>query len=92
MLEHQTIPNLKSRHLLNNLLLSVIPLLNSKIEAKELKKEKGVIIEELNMYLDTPIKNIGDLWEKLLYGNQPAGWKTIGEKENIMRFQRKHFL
>ncbi len=66
--------------------------LNSKIEAKELKKEKGVIIEELNMYLDTPIKYIGDLWEKLLYGNQPAGWKTIGEKENIIRFQRKHFL
>jgi len=66
--------------------------LNSKIESKELKKEKGVIIEELNMYLDTPIKYIGDLWDELLYGDQPAGWKTIGTKKNIFRFQRKNFL
>ena len=66
--------------------------LNSKIESRELKKEKGVIIEELNMYLDTPIKYIGDLWEELLYGDQPAGWKTIGTKNNILSFQRKNFL
>ena len=66
--------------------------LNSKIETQQLEKEKGVIIEELNMYLDTPVKYIGDLWEKLLYGGQPAGWKTIGTKENILRFKRKDFL
>jgi predicted Zn-dependent peptidase len=66
--------------------------LNSKLEKKEIKREKGVIIEEINMYLDTPISYIGDLWEKLLYGNQPAGWLTIGEKKNILKFKREHFL
>ncbi|MCK4781556.1 insulinase family protein [Candidatus Parcubacteria bacterium] len=66
--------------------------LNSKIEEKEIKKEKGVIIEELNMILDTPMSYIGDLWEKLLYGNQPAGWFIIGEEKNILKFKRKHFL
>ncbi len=66
--------------------------LNSKIEAKEIEKEKGVIIEELNMYLDMPMRYIADLWEELLYGNQPAGWKTLGQKENIRSFQRKDFL
>ena len=66
--------------------------LNSKLEKKEIKREKGVIIEEINMYLDTPINYIGDLWEKLLYGNQPAGWSTIGEKKNILKFKREHFL
>jgi len=66
--------------------------LNSKLEEKEIEKEKGVIIEEMNMYLDTPVKYIGDLWEELLYGDQPAGWKTIGEKENILKFQREDFL
>jgi len=66
--------------------------LNSKIESRELEKEKGVIIEELNMYLDTPVKYIGDLWEELLYKDQPAGWRIIGEKENILRFKRKDFL
>ena len=66
--------------------------LNSKLEKKEIKREKGVIVEEINMYLDTPISYIGDLWEKLLYGNQPAGWLIIGEKKNILKFKREHFL
>jgi len=63
--------------------------LNSKFDEKEMEREKGVIIEEVNMYLDTPMAYIGDLWEELLYGNQPAGWKVIGEKENILSFNRK---
>jgi len=63
--------------------------LNSKLEEKEIEKEKGVIIEEVNMYLDTPTAYIGDLWEELLYGDQPAGWKVIGEKENILAFNRQ---
>jgi len=66
--------------------------LNSKIESKEIEKEKGVIVEELNMYLDTPMQYIEELWEKLLYGDQPAGRETIGLKKNIQRFQRKDFM
>lgn len=66
--------------------------LNSKIEKKEIEKEKQVIIEELNMYLDTPTRYIGDLWEELLYPDQPAGWKTIGSPENILRVKRKDLL
>lgn len=63
--------------------------LNSRFQEKEIKKEKGVVIEELNMYLDTPTAYIGDLWEELLYKDQPAGWKVIGEKENILKFNRQ---
>jgi predicted Zn-dependent peptidase len=63
--------------------------INSKFDEKEMEREKGVIIEEVNMYLDTPTAYLGDLWEKLLYGDQPAGWMTIGEKENILSFNRK---
>ena len=63
--------------------------LNSKLEEKEIAREKGVIIEEVNMYLDTPTCYIRDLWEKLLYGSQPAGWLIIGKKENILSFDRK---
>jgi len=66
--------------------------LNSKFDEKEMEREKGVIIEEVNMYLDTPIAYIGELWEKLLYGDQPAGWRVIGEKENILDFNRKKVL
>ena len=63
--------------------------LNSKFEEKEIQREKGVIIEELNMYLDTPTAYVGELWEKLLYGDQPSGWRIMGEKENILNFNRQ---
>ncbi len=66
--------------------------LNSQIKEQEINKERGVIIEEMNMYLDTPMIYIDDLWEQLLYGNQPAGWMIIGEKENILKFKRKNFV
>lgn len=66
--------------------------LNSKFEEEEIQREKGVIIEELNMYLDTPTAYISDLFEGLLYGDQPAGWRIIGEKENIMDFNRNKIL
>jgi len=62
--------------------------LSSMFDEKEVEREKGVIIEEVNMYLDTPTAYIGDLWENLLYGDQPAGWRVIGEKENILSFDR----
>ncbi len=67
-------------------------LINSKFEQKEIDREKGVIIEELNMCRDNPIMYIEDLFEELLYGNQPAGWDTIGTKENILGFRRNDFI
>lgn len=66
-------------------------LLNSKLNEKEIEREKGVIIEELNMYRDNPAMYIEDLFEELLYGNQPAGWDTIGDKKNILKFKRNDF-
>lgn len=62
--------------------------LNSKFEEEEIQREKGVIIEELNMYLDTPMSYVSELFDDLLYGDQPAGWRIVGEKENILSFDR----
>ena len=66
--------------------------LNSKLKEKEIEKERGVILEELNMYLDTPIKYVSDLWTDLLYGDQPAGWRVIGTKETIKSVKRSQFI
>jgi predicted Zn-dependent peptidase len=63
--------------------------LNSLLAEEEIAKEKGVILEEINMYLDTPIYYIGHLWENLLYGDQPAGWAVLGSKENIAKMGRE---
>jgi predicted Zn-dependent peptidase len=63
--------------------------LNSKLEEKELEKEKGVVIEEINMYYDQPSSWVENLWDKLLYGDQPAGWGIIGTKETVSKISRK---
>lgn len=67
-------------------------LLNSKFNAKEIEKERGVIVEELNMYLDTPMRYVSELWEQLLYGDQPAGWEIVGTRETIAKISRQNFL
>ena len=67
-------------------------LINSTFSAEEIAREKGVIIEEVNMYEDNPMAQIEDIFEELLYGDTPAGRFTIGTKENIMSFQREDFL
>lgn len=66
--------------------------LNSTFPDTEIQKEKGVIIEEINMYEDMPQRHVQDLVMKLLYGNQPAGWNIAGEKKNILNMKRKDFV
>ncbi len=66
--------------------------LNPVFDPKEIEKEKGVIIEELNMYEDTPQRKVQDLFLEVLYGDQPAGWDVGGKKEIIRRLAREDFL
>jgi len=65
---------------------------NSLFEPKEIKKEKGVVIEEINMIFDNPANYIGFLWRKLLYGDQPAGWHIVGTKETVAGMGRENLL
>lgn len=64
----------------------------SKFEEEEINREKGVIIEELNMYEDNPLMHIEDVLETCLYGDTPAGWDTIGTKDTIKSFKRSDFI
>jgi predicted Zn-dependent peptidase len=56
---------------------------NSKFEPEEIEREKGVIIEEMNMYFDTPRDYISGVYDELLYGDHPLGWDIIGRKETV---------
>jgi len=67
-------------------------LLHSRFAAKEIEREKGVVIEELNMYLDNPLYYIEDLFENCLYGDTPAGRDTVGSKKTIVGFSRGQVL
>lgn len=67
-------------------------LTNSNFDSEEIEREKGVIIEELNMYEDNPRMHIEDVFENCLYGDTPAGWDVIGTKETIRSFKREDFI
>jgi predicted Zn-dependent peptidase len=65
---------------------------NSRFAEDEIEREKGVIIEEMNMYFDTPRDFIGGVYEQLLWGDQPLGWDVIGRKETVRDATRDMFL
>ncbi|MBI2634473.1 insulinase family protein [Candidatus Peregrinibacteria bacterium] len=66
-------------------------LLNAKFPQVEIEKERGVILEEFNMYQDTPMYQIGWNFEELVFGNQPLGWDQIGTKELINTVMHEDF-
>ena len=67
-------------------------LLEPLFKADEIERERGVIIQEISMYEDMPQRKIGDIWETLLYGDQPAGWDIAGTKTIINRIKRSQIL
>ncbi|MCR4276931.1 MAG: insulinase family protein [Candidatus Roizmanbacteria bacterium] len=67
-------------------------LLNSLFNKSEIEKEKGVIVEEINMYEDTPQRRIGEIFEGLIYKDSSLGFDIAGSKETVTSFDRKTFL
>ncbi len=65
---------------------------HSLFDKEEIEREKGVIVEEMNMYFDTPRDYIGSVYESLLFGDQPLGWDIIGRKETVRAATRDTFL
>ena len=65
---------------------------NSRFDSEEIEREKGVIVEEMNMYADTPRSYVGNVWERHLYGDQPLGWDIIGTEETVRGATRDTFL
>lgn len=61
---------------------------NPIFDSAEIEKEKGVIIEEINMYEDLPMRKVQEVFTELLYGDQPAGWPIGGRKEIIKKISR----
>ena len=64
---------------------------NSKFDTGEIEKERGVICEELNLYEDTPMRRVSEIYEQVLWGNQPLGWDIGGRKEVIRSLKKEDF-
>ena len=54
-------------------------LLHSRFDADEIEREKGVIVEEINMYTDTPRDLVGQVYDTARYGDTPIGRPIIGK-------------
>lgn len=65
---------------------------NSKFDEAEIEKEKGVIIEEINLYEDTPMRRVAEIYEQLLWDKQPLGWDIGGRKEVIRSVKKQDFV
>ncbi|MCX6327259.1 MAG: pitrilysin family protein [Bacteroidia bacterium] len=62
---------------------------NSVFPGKEIEKEKDVVIEEINSYLDNPAELIFDDFEELIFSNQPIGRNILGTPESVKSFSQK---
>jgi len=68
-------------------------LLNSKFDQSEIERERGTILEEINMYEDNPMSKIGDFFEEDLFGkSDPLGRHIIGLPGNICSISRNSIV
>lgn len=76
-----------------NTLLDVLSdmILHPLLEVDEIEREKGVIVEEINMYEDMPARKVGDIFEEVIYKGTPLGMDIAGTKETVTAFNRKTF-
>jgi len=59
---------------------------------EDVEREKGVILEERNMYLDMPQRHVWDVTRQLLYGDTPLGRNIVGKPETVKAFTKETFL
>ncbi|WFR54878.1 pitrilysin family protein [Anaerocolumna sp. AGMB13025] len=65
---------------------------NSLIEEQALKKEKGVIIEEIDMYDDSPEDLVHEMLQMKIWDNHPLGYQISGKKETVKAITRQEIL
>ena len=61
------------------------------LEEHEIEREKGVIVEEINMYEDNPARKVSEVLDMILYPDNPLGYDIAGTKETVNSFNRQTF-
>ncbi len=79
-------------HFTASLEVIVDMLLNSLFDPVEIEKERQVIIEEINMSLDSPIQRSVMLIDELLWPGHPLGRDIAGSKESVAAIRREMIL
>ncbi len=61
------------------------------LDPQELKREKGVIVEEINMYKDSPMASVENLSEETMWPKDALGRDIAGSRETVTKFSRAMF-
>lgn len=67
-------------------------LFHSHYRASEIDRERGVIVEEINMYEDNPQMHIEDLLEEALFPGSTLGWNIAGPRQVIRNVTRAQLI
>lgn len=67
-------------------------MLNSKFDEEEIEKEKGVVIEEINMSEDTPEDVLDNNQSKAIFGENSLSYPILGTIDTVKSFNRKKIL
>ena len=65
---------------------------HSKFDAREMNRERGVIIEEIKMYEENPIMHIGDLIEEAMFDGSTLGREIAGTPETMRTMKRSDLI
>lgn len=81
-----------AKHL--NIALDVVSdmLLQPELRQEDIDREKGVIIEEINMYQDTPMRYIANLFEQMFFRGSGLSHDVLGSKKTVSELDRADFL
>ncbi|MBI4970956.1 MAG: insulinase family protein [Candidatus Omnitrophica bacterium] len=58
----------------------------------EIDKERGVILEEIKMYLDLPSQHVHELIGTMLWPDQPLGLLLAGDEKSVARIKRPNLV
>jgi predicted Zn-dependent peptidase len=65
---------------------------NSIFPEKEIEKEKGVVMGEIDMYADDPQERLGDALMKHMYKGEPAERDVLGTKQTVGSITREKLI
>ena len=61
------------------------------LETAEIEREKGVIVEEINMYEDMPARKVGDVFDDIMFPGHPLGYDIAGTAKTVRSFSKATF-
>lgn len=66
-------------------------LFSPKLNQEDIDREKGVIVEEINMYKDNPSAHIANVFEEMVFAKREMAHPIIGSKDSVQSFAKKDF-